>query len=406
MSKTPSPPTPPDPAAQIAAQSAANRQAAEYDANANRVNINAPNGSIQWNPIGGDRWEQNVTYSPGQQQLFNLQEQQGIALGQMGLDQTQRVADIIGQNYTPRRWAGSGDPLNIDSEMGGGFSNARFDPTRTGPVDYSRFDPTGGQLELDPYYAKNLGDYGSDVEKRTYDLATQGLEHEFGRSEESLRTRLANQGVTPGSEAFDAEMRAFEAGRGDAYANARLNARNVARADRGQAVDELNQMAGLTSAENADQLGRLSAGFGVSQGQNADNMGRLAMGADLNSQDWNTRLASILQERGLNRSNALEDYQIGGAEDLAARQVPLQEIISIMSGTPLNVMQPSDVPVSRLNAVDAAGINQQGYQNQYNVWQQQQANRNAMIGALAQLGGSAFGAFGLPGVSRTPAPRG
>lgn len=71
------------------------------------------------------------------------------------------------------------------------------------------------------------------IDSKLYDLGTQRLDPRFSRQEDQLRTRLANQGVTAGSEAWKREMDQFQQGQNDAYTQLMLQGR-------GQALSEVN----------------------------------------------------------------------------------------------------------------------------------------------------------------------
>lgn len=201
-------PKPPNPQQTIAAQTASNLQTARTEAELNRYNVNSPFGGVQWTNNGGDRWTQTVTESPAQRALREQEERLGLSTGNLAQGQVDRLGGILDRPYESRR-------LGI---------------------------------------ADALGDYGSDVEQRTYDLATRRLGQEFDRGEESLRSRLAAQGINAGSDAFGAELRDFNNARGDAYANAQLMARQQGQSDRSQALSELlTQYGADTSADTANR---------------------------------------------------------------------------------------------------------------------------------------------------------
>jgi hypothetical protein len=105
--------------------------------------------------------------------------------------------------------------------------------------------------------ASNLGDIGTNlsdnvkdefsqpfsldneaVEGRIFELGSKRLDPMFSEGEESLRTRLMNQGLQPGTPAFDAEMRNFSEGKNDAYNNLLLTGRQQAG---GELLTERNQ---------------------------------------------------------------------------------------------------------------------------------------------------------------------
>lgn len=301
MGKKSGPPAPPDPANTINAQTQSNLATARTNAEMNRYNQNTPWGNVNWSHQG-DNWTQNTNLSPNQQGLLNQEEQNSLGLGQLAGDQINTVGGILGQNYDPRRF-----------DMNGA---------------------TGGQLDL----SGALGDFRGDIEGRTRELMTRGLDKQFDRSEESLRTRLANQGMNAGTEGFGSEMESFNTGKGNAYAGAEIAARDFALGERGQHMNEM------------------------------------------------------LTQRGTNLSEALQGFQLDDRADFQQRTQPLNEIIGLMNGSqigyqPINPGQGYNTNVAN---TDVAGITQQGYGNQFGVWQQNQNSRNALLGSLANLGGAAI----------------
>ena len=288
MSK-PKAPKAPDPVATAQAQTQSNTETARLSNQLNRVNQVGPNGSVTYSN-NGDNWTQTTALSPNQQALQTGQEQLGIGLNDLAGSQIKKVQDILGTNFTPRR-----------------FNSA---------------DVTGGALDIN----KELGNYSQQVEDDTYKLATDRLGTQFGREEQDLRSQLANQGITAGSEGFTGEMAGFNEGKGNAYANAQLAARAQANNDRQQKLNELEA-----------QYSR--------------------------------------------------DY----SADLATRQQPLNEISSIMSGTPLQGQDPGSIYTRGVSDTDVAGITQNGYNNQLAAYQQQMSGRNAALGGLFGRGGAALG---------------
>lgn len=92
------------------------------------------------------------------------------------------------------------------------------------------------------------------VESRLFDLGSKRLEPLFAQREEDLRTRLSNQGIKAGSQAFDREIGNFNQGQNDAFNQLLLQGR-------GQATQEL-----LTEDnQRINQIGALLSGGQVSQ---------------------------------------------------------------------------------------------------------------------------------------------
>lgn len=92
------------------------------------------------------------------------------------------------------------------------------------------------------------------VEERLFDLGRQRLDPMFANRDEDLRTRLANQGIRAGSEAYDREMALAGQQQNDAYNQLLLQGR-------GQATQEL-----LTEDnQRINQISALLSGGQVSQ---------------------------------------------------------------------------------------------------------------------------------------------
>jgi hypothetical protein len=214
-------------------------------------------------------------------------------------------------------------------------------------------------------------------------LLSRGLDEHEARSRESVRTRLANQGIEAGSQAFDAEMRALESGLGDARARAELDARGVARADRQQMGDELATGAGYAAQERADLLGRLSQGAGLSGLENTDELQRLFGGFDQYTGARGQQFGELMGERQQRVGEGESDFNRDYAAALAERQTPISEITSLISANPLTTLNPGAIRTANVSPTDVLGANQLGYNAQLANYQQQQQNRNSLLGAGA-----------------------
>lgn len=168
---SPSPPPTPDYAGAAAATAQGNADAARIAAKANRVSQYTPYGNLIYTSgVGGDQdqWKAEVQLSPEQQKLLDYQNQTSLGLGQLtgkGLDYVSNMLD---------------KPFDT-SKLPGEQINA-------------------GQTAQDAIMAR--------------------LDPKFGQSENALRTRLANQGIAPGTEAWNNEMRGFNEAKNDAYTQA------------------------------------------------------------------------------------------------------------------------------------------------------------------------------------------
>ena len=178
---SPDPPAPPDYRGAAQAESAGSAQAAIGSNVMGHPNIYTPLGSQTWEQsgnysvpgIGGNpgfnipTWTQNVNLSPEGQGLFD--EQMNLSQGLLGLGNTSlgQVQDSLGE-----------------------------------PMDLSSI--------------QNIAD-------QSYNMQTRRLDPQWEQREGMERTRLANQGLVAGGEAYDDAMRGFNEGRNDAYERARLS---------------------------------------------------------------------------------------------------------------------------------------------------------------------------------------
>lgn len=198
MCSSSAPPPAPDYSGAAQATAAGNLQAAKYATAANRINQNTPYGSLTYtrgNPNSDDdpQWTQNVSLSPVGQKLLDYQNQASLGLG----EQTGRALERVDQ--------ATGQPFNINS--------------------------------------------ANDAVSRAYGNITSRLDDRFGREQEALDTKLVNQGLRPGTEAYTNAMKDFNYGKNDAYTQADTQAMNFApqtfqleSAIRNQPLNELNAL--------------------------------------------------------------------------------------------------------------------------------------------------------------------
>lgn len=190
---SPSPPPAPDPAATSAAQTQSNKETALYTFGLSNPNYNTPLGDLSYNVNTSNpnqpQTTANVTLSPGQQKLYDQNTSQSIGLSKLAGDLQGRVGDTLGQ------------PLPSSGDYATTEKNAQ-----------------------DAYY-KNQ---------------TQYLDPQFEQQQKALDSKLANQGITMGSEAYNTAQA------------------NQARAKQ-SAYDTAQQNAILQGPQNAQQLFALSS---------------------------------------------------------------------------------------------------------------------------------------------------
>lgn len=183
--KTPSAPAAPDPTALATAQATANSKTATTQQQLNMVDQFTPQGSLNYAQTGTwadgtPKFSATQQYSPDQQKLYELGNQTEQTLGQIGVNQSQRIQDVLSNPYQS-----TAATDNKIAEMQRGF--------------------------LDPQWA---------------------------REDQALETKLINKGIRPGSEAYTNAMGDFSKNKQSAYDQMYLDAYKTAE---GSALQERNQ---------------------------------------------------------------------------------------------------------------------------------------------------------------------
>lgn len=209
----PKPPAPPDPRETSAAQTGTNVSTTLANNVMGMVNQTTPYGSLTYNQTDDYSWTDpytNETYTvPRYEAVTQLSpEQQAI--------------------------------LDTNQQTQGNLSNIAADRSSF-LQDYLSQDPTTGMGELNDYL---------------YDMGRERIDPRFAQRREGLQAQLANQGIAPGSEAYNREMALLGQDENDAYNQLMLSGR-------GQAMNEItaqrnqpiNEIIGLLSGTQVQQPG-------------------------------------------------------------------------------------------------------------------------------------------------------
>lgn len=196
-------PKPPDPMKQAEAQTGTNIGTAVANAYLGNVNQVTPEGSLAYDQSGTYTWQDpstgksydiprftmTQTLSPEQEELRQIGVGTERNLALTGQEQSGRIRDLLGT------------PVDLGNEA---------------------------------------------TEARLFELGRKRLDPAIAEGEETLRTRLANQGISEGSRAFDRAMRGHYEGRNDAYNQLLLGGRGQAvqesLAERNQPINEITAL--------------------------------------------------------------------------------------------------------------------------------------------------------------------
>lgn len=293
----PKAPAPPDYAAAAKQQGEANVNSAVATNVMGRLNQVTPDGSLTYQDAGSYTLPDGTkvplqtmvtALSPGQQKLYDQNQQMSQQLNELGLS----GIDYVGQTV-----------------------NKPFD--------------LGGLAEL-PKELAGSQDYGAQRDMVTEAMMAR-MRPEMDRRAESMRTRLANQGLAPGSEAYNRD--AFNLGQ----------------------------------QENDALLAAILAG-GTEQ--------------------------SRMQSMDLNAANyARGARQQGLQEQSFLRNDPLNTLNALRTGNQVSMPQFTSTSSAAVNAAPMYDAVADRYQAEMQNFQTRMQGYNALVGGLAGIAGSAASAF-------------
>ena len=417
----------PDPTATAQAQGTANIEAARATTAMNRANQYTPWGSQTWTQDANnpDKWSSTVSLSPDQQALLDQQNRISTGLGGAQEAALGRVQNLMSSGidygslphnlsfdeamakggaglYNPTQMYGGAEQLaqgtqGLAGQAGSNFGNqlgtAMPGVERVGQLQAYQ-GPQGAVPTSSDAYRKQIQD-------ALYSQQQSRLDPRFQQAQSDLDAKLAAQGITQGSEAYNREVGNLGRERTDAYQQAMNNAISGGEAAvTGQYGRDLagRQLQG-TEALNQFQTGLASRGQDLSaldqyyqqalagrqQGANEYNT---ALAGALNAQTGQTGVAQLglqtaaaqpaIAQSYSNLSSGIRNQAL--SEQLQQRANALNELNALRSGA--QVTNPQFGSTQSGTQVAAAPYAQSAY-NSYNA---NQAQNSSLMSGLAQLG--------------------
>ena len=380
MKSAPTPPPAPDYAAAAKSQGTANLESAVATSKLSNPNIYGPlgNQTVSYG-TGADQYTPTIrqTLTPNAQ--ATLEAQQGVErslaeLGQQGVGQAKTIlgtpfnANLPGINTNI---SGSVNPVNQSVFTAGNAQGSIGGPNLQQGID------TSGIAAM----PVNAGMTGQQA-------IMSRLEPQLTQNEGMTRNRLANQGLVPGGEAYNNEMRVMGQNRNDLELQAAAQGNNLQAAMNQQGFDQA-QARGQFG--NEAQLAQFNAGL-----QNAG-LGNTAINQNFNNQLAAQTAQNAAAAQNYNQQLGLAQFgntaqQQSLDQQLALRNQPLNQITGLMSGSQIQMPQFQGYTGANV----AAAPIYQGVSDQYNAAMQQygiqQQNANSGMGGLMSLGGSAVNA--------------
>lgn len=413
-----------------AAQSQANTASARQEAVLNRYDSTTPFGSSTWkqDPNNPDKWSNSFQLDPKVQgMLDSYMAKSGQPLGQ--IDTSKLPA--AGQLNTTSLPAGAesmtaytGDLYRAGAEKQ--QSGYALDPTiaQSQAVTANSGDLANSSIDrLKQMYATEFNYDGApampeaneaarkSIEDAYYGKLKSRLDPRFAEDEANMRSRLANQGLVEGSEAYNRELQQFMRGKNDAYSGATndaiLNSTGemtklfgMGLAARQQGVSEANYKRELGTREAQAAMG-LYGGASSINNANFDTQRAIfdsaqQRAASQSAADWASKASAAqirsgaltdqinqMNAQNTSRGNALNEQLAMKRDGIGDRNQLLNELMALTSGS--QIQAPGSGPVG----VQAAPIAQSiynSYQGDLNNFNTAMASRNANIGMVGQAG--------------------
>lgn len=354
-------------------QGAANVETARVEGALNRPDIHKPGGSQVWtkDPNNPDHYILTETLNPQLQDNFNqynwLQGQSLQYMRDLGMPAIQQA---MSQQFNLPGQAQLGwDPnLAPDQNMQTESGMWGVAPIQEG-LDYSGAPamPTADQATR------------QSAQDALYGRQAQYLDQQFGGKKADLEAKLANQGIAPGSEAYEGAMRSLADESQRAYADAAMGAIQ-------HGGNEMAQQFGLGMQGRQQGVGEITQ-----QGQFA-NQSRGQLISEL-LQDMQQRNAAIAGQANLasQQQQATAGGRAAGLAEIAQQTtLPVNILNSLLSSSQVNAptYQPFNNTIGVAPPPIFAAGQAQGQQdvNRYNAGQ-------AQTGQLIQAGASIGAAF-------------
>jgi hypothetical protein len=360
-------PKAPDLVAANAQQVQLNKDAATDVMNTNRYSQSTPFASNEWVTGPDGKVTNTTTLSPEQQSLY----MKNNALAQQMSGNASGALDSFMGKY----WGGGGGGSSSSSSGGGGVNipnsagkNGNLPGGIQNDLDYSKLTamPT-----TDPAAARQ------QAQDALYNMNAQYLDPQWKASQSSLATKLSNQGLVPGTEAYNRAMQVEN----DAQQKAYESARQGAIAGGGAEAERAQNMALQLRNQGMTEAGNLGAFHNAAQDQGAKQW--------LQKYGYDSSKDATLGAAGINAGASMSNAQLQA--DAANRQESFNELLKMgqfgQSGQMIPQFGTSQGNMGSYGTGNLVGAEQQQYQNAAQAAQ----NKGGMLPALAGMAGTYFG---------------
>ena len=385
--------------------------------------------------------EQYLT--PDAQAALENQQRVERALSGLGEKAIANVSDVYNKPFAAQglpeqqfQFQGGGALPTLQQMQGQARSDVSAMPTNFGPTAGQYGMATGGpsgpnlQGQLD---TSQLAAMPVNAGMTAQQAIMSRLDPQLQRQRAQLETQLANQGLARGGEAYNAAITEQQQQENDLRTQAALQGISLDMGARQQGLGEAQTLGGFanqsalagfgagqqaTQARNAAIAQNFGQGLGAAgaynaaagqqfgQGMDVAGLYNAALGQNQAATLQQAQAQAALQSQGFNQAQSQANFQNAQRqaalqEQLALRQLPLNEVAAIMSGAQVQLpqfqaYQGADVAAAPIFAGQQAAGNfaQQNYANQTAAYNAKMGMYGALGGAVGQAAGGGF--FGSP----------
>jgi len=387
---SPKAPKTPNPVVVANAQADANIKTAQNQAAINRFDQNTPFGSVTWaqDPNNPNKYTSNTTYDPVTQALIDKTK-----AGLSGL--TDKATAVLGrdnplapgQDYAEAAMTRVGDYLPSTKSMAESALGVIPEATalnRSGIANLQSTLNTPYNFNNAPAMPEASEATRSSVADALYNQAKSRLDPTYDQAASNLESKLAAQGITLGSDAYDRATGNLMRDKNDAYTSA-SNAANMS------GIDAMNQLFGMGMSARQQGVNETQA-IRDQASKEATTAANIAGGAINNASNAvGTNIATVGAVPQI-AGNLLANATQGFTNENNTRNQAVNElgnVRNIMNSTVPN-LQPGIAGDTQVGQTPVADSVYNSYQGDLNKYAGGVGSRNNTLSGLASLGGMAM----------------
>ena len=354
MGGKPSAPSPPPPQQNAQAATSTNIGTSVANSFMNNMNQITPDGALNYDVTGNYTWNDPVTGKsydiPTWTATQTLSEQQKAIKGQQ--DATKMNLSGLANAQSGMLANQLASPMDLSKAPAAGDPNAIMN----GDQYRTTIDPT---WDITKSYGPQ--DSFSADRQRVEDSLMNRINPQLNLQQNKLQQQLSDQGIGYGSAAYN-----------NAFTPFNQQANDARFAAIGQAGDEQARMMQMANQQATFQNAAQNQDF--TQKSLAAQFANAGLGAQ-----------QAAQQARFNAFNSARGQYIG--EQYAARNQPINEINALMSGSQISQPNFQQTPNQQIPTVDVAGLNNQNFSQQMDVYKQESQNYNQLVGGLMGMAG-------------------